>query len=140
MQKNDRNPETVDERGGTDNRANLALPVTAEVGGEGGSFADSTTQVATFGGPLDSLERAGAASTAGDAIRSEDVIEGGVGAGPGPADGMTRYPSEDPESAAGIPTTERRRPDWRGTLIGAAAGLAGAAIAGSLSRRGRRRG
>jgi hypothetical protein len=137
--QNDRNLETVDERGRTDDRANQAPPVTAEVGGEGGSFADPTTQVATFGGPLDSLEGAGAASTGGDAIRSDDVIAGGVGAGPAPADGMTRYPSDDPESAADTATPERPRPDWRGTLIGAAAGLAGAAIAGSLSRRGRRR-
>lgn len=28
------------------------LPVTAEVGGEGGSFADPTTQVATFEGDV----------------------------------------------------------------------------------------
>jgi hypothetical protein len=140
MQKDDRDPDTVDPRSGTDDRASHSLPVTAEVGGEGGSFADPTTQLATFGRPLDSLEGAGAGSAAGDAIRSAEVIEGGVGAGPGPADGMTRYPSEDPASATDAPAEGRRRPDWRGTLIGAAAGLAGAAIAGGLSRRGRRRG
>ena len=37
--------------GGTDDRADKKLPVTAEVGGEGGSFADPTSQVETFAGP-----------------------------------------------------------------------------------------
>ena len=35
---------------GTDDRADTSLPVTAEVGGEGGSYADPTLQVATFKG------------------------------------------------------------------------------------------
>jgi hypothetical protein len=34
----------------TDDRADTKLPVTAEVGGEGGSFADPTLQVETFSG------------------------------------------------------------------------------------------
>lgn len=33
---------------GTDDRADKKLPVTAEVGSEGGSFADPTYQVSTF--------------------------------------------------------------------------------------------
>lgn len=35
---------------GTDDRADKSLPVTAEVGGEGGSYADPTVQAETFGG------------------------------------------------------------------------------------------
>ena len=33
---------------GTDDRANTKLPVTGEVGSEGGSFADPTLQIAPF--------------------------------------------------------------------------------------------
>ena len=88
-----------DTRGGTDDRANLALPVTAEVGGEGGSYADPTLQVPTFHGPVADIDSpAGAASVAGDAIGFDDVAAGGVGASPDPADGMIRYPSRDPAS------------------------------------------
>src|SRR3954471_15206826 len=143
-----------DTRGGTDDRANRALPVTAEVGGEGGSYADPTLQVPTFQGPAADIDvPAGAASVAGDAIGFQEVAAGGVGAGPDPADGMIRYPSEDPAPAPGSnpaarPTsgdsTSRRSMDavrglnWRGGVIGAVAGLAGAALAGGLSRRRRR--
>ena len=38
--------------GGTDDRANTKLPVTGEVGSEGGSFADPTLQIAPFEGDL----------------------------------------------------------------------------------------
>ena len=34
----------------TDDRADKTLPVTAEVGGEGGSYADPTIQAETFAG------------------------------------------------------------------------------------------
>ena len=36
---------------GTDDRADKTLPVTAEVGDEGGSYADPTIQAETFAGP-----------------------------------------------------------------------------------------
>ena len=126
------NPET-----GTDDRANHALPVTAEVGGEGGSYADPTIQVATFGRPLDQLEgHGGAASVATQATRSDSVDAGGVGSGPDPADGMLRYPTDDPSTPLAQPPSHRRgAPNWRGGLIGAAAGLAGAAIASRFARR-----
>ena len=35
----------------TDDRADKTLPVTAEVGDEGGSYADPTVQAETFAGP-----------------------------------------------------------------------------------------
>jgi hypothetical protein len=41
------NPST-----GSDDRANTKLPVTGEVGSEGGSFADPTYQVTEFEGDL----------------------------------------------------------------------------------------
>ena len=40
---------------GTDDRADKKLPVTGEVGSEGGSYADPTYQVATFDEDLDEL-------------------------------------------------------------------------------------
>ncbi len=126
------NPDT-----GTDDRANVALPVTAEVGGEGGSYADPTIQVATFGRPLAQVDgHGGAASVATQATRSDQVDAGGAGAGPDPADGMLRYPTEDPATPHKPAARQGRgAPNWRGGLIGAAAGLAGAAIAAGLSRR-----
>jgi hypothetical protein len=36
----------------TDDRADKTLPVTAEVGDEGGSYADPTIQADTFAGPF----------------------------------------------------------------------------------------
>ena len=39
-------------RTGTDDRADRKLPVTGEVGSEGGSFADPTYQVVEFEGEL----------------------------------------------------------------------------------------
>src|SRR3954447_13877763 len=88
-----------DTPGGTDDRANRALPLTAEVGGEGGSYADPTLQVPTFRGPIADIGTpAGAASVAGEAIGFEEVAAGGVGASPDPSHGMIRYPSEDPAS------------------------------------------
>jgi hypothetical protein len=135
-------------RGGTDDRANRALPVTAEVGDEGGSYADPTLQVPTFQGAVAYIDSpAGAASVAGDATRFEEVAAGGVGAGPDPAGGMVRYPSEDPASPrASDQVSSPARPapnagrglNWRGGAIGAVAGLAGAALVGGLSRRRRR--
>jgi hypothetical protein len=162
MQNHDDRESTDHRRGGTDDRANTALPVTAEVGGEGGSYADPTLQVPTFRGDVEHIGgAAGAASVAGEAIGFEDVAAGGVGAGPDPAHGMIRYPSEDPASppatnlvsaranapaasrSTGTPSasdasTPPRGVNWRGGVIGAVAGLAGAALAGGLSRRRRR--
>lgn len=103
----------------TDDRADVTLPVTAEVGGEGGSFADPTLQVATFEGtqprhdwPMDEGHQ-----PAGDTDT---------------ATGMRRYPTEAPGShrAVGQPAA------WRTGLVAAAAGAAaGAAVAFGLMKR-----
>jgi hypothetical protein len=104
----------------TDGRTHTKLPVTAEVGGEGGSFADPTMQVATFTGsekrhstPLDEGHQPG-----GDADAARGIL---------------RYPTESPESP-----TVRSRSTLRAGLVGAAAGAAaGAAVAlGLMKRRG----
>jgi hypothetical protein len=136
MQNDDRRVSAGRHETGTDDRADRALPVTAEVGSEGGSFADPTTQIATFERPLDRVGSGGGdSSVASQAIRSSEIAEGGIGAGPDPSVGIIRYPSEDPSAPARPPADVSRRLNWRGGLIGAAAGLAGAALVGGLSRR-----
>ena len=74
--------------------------VTAEVGGEGGSFAD-----ATFRRPDDARDEDlprqddtrqpnAAAEVAQNATHRESIAEGGVGTEPGPDTGMKKYPTE----------------------------------------------
>jgi hypothetical protein len=118
------------------------MPVTAEVGGEGGSYADATRQVATFDEDIERIE--GRGGDAGDyANRRAEIAGGGPSPGQEPAHGMIRYPTEDasvpvgPLGADANRNAENRRsaPNWRGGLIGAAAGLAGAALVGGLARR-----
>ena len=68
-----------------DDRAENPLPVTAEVGDEGGSFADPTLQVDTFSGPegnrrVDPKRVSGAGSEAaavaaeGEQVRAADDV------------------------------------------------------------------
>ena len=59
-----------------DDQPRPRLPVTAEVGGEGGSFADPTNQVATFEGEVANAEEPGA--SAGD---TSDVVDSDTAAG-----------------------------------------------------------
>jgi hypothetical protein len=116
----------------TEDRAGRPLPVTAEVGGEGGSFADATNQVATFREPQADrrADRTAVPSVANYALHDESIAEGGVGTAPDPARGMKRFPTDPP--AGEVPVRERRfTPDWRSAAIGAAAGFA----AGFLARR-----
>jgi hypothetical protein len=57
----------------TDDRTAASLPVTAEVGGEGGSFADPTVQVGSVKGKLDRTESDGDSEIASRPVRSESV-------------------------------------------------------------------
>lgn len=102
----------------TDDRLHPSLPVTAEVGSEGGSYADPTHQVASFENDLPRTPgRGGASSAATQAIRSEDVTGGAD-----PNHGMIRYPTEPPAPPS---ASEGRRvggPNWRAGAVGAAAG------------------
>jgi hypothetical protein len=66
----------------TDDRADKTLPVTAEVGDEGGSYADPATQVETFSGPdgnprVDQarIAGAGAVAAAAEPVADDDVVK-----------------------------------------------------------------
>ena len=92
------------------------LPVTAEVGGEGGSFAEPTYQKSDE--RPDGLERASdtrqpdaAADTAQYAEHREQVANGGVGTAPDPAHGMksTRRSDTSPPRCARVTLSLRRR-------------------------------
>lgn len=65
---------------GTDDRADRKLPVTGEVGSEGGSYADPTLQVSSFEGDLGREAEAAEPNTEGS----------------GKAD-VKKYPSEKPD-------------------------------------------
>jgi hypothetical protein len=56
-----------------DDRTATSLPVTAEVGGEGGSFADPTVQIASEKGQLDRTNSDGDSELASRPVRSESV-------------------------------------------------------------------
>ena len=109
----------------TDDRTEPKLPVTAEVGSEGGSYADPTVQRATHEGDIQRGEgHGGASSVANYAVASEAVSSGGIG-GHDPAGGMVRHATEAPPSASTEGGVRRQAPsNWRTGLAGAAAGAA----------------
>ena len=75
----------------TDDRTAAALPVTGEVGGEGGSFADPTAQVATENGQLDRTASDGDGEIASRPVRSESVS---ANAADDVKSGMAKYADE----------------------------------------------
>ena len=121
----------------TGNRRDHPLPVTSEVGGEGGSYADATLQVATFCGPAAARDtrpgHGGMSSVATQAIRSETIGVGGASSAPDPDSGTMRYPTEAPDSPYGLMGRRMARAmDWRMAALGAALG---ASLAFLLRRR-----
>ena len=66
----------------TDDRAEKKLPVTGEVGSEGGSYADATMQISTFEGDL---------GRSAEASEPEHVESD--------ASDVTKYPGEPPETS-----------------------------------------
>jgi len=77
------------------------LPVTAEVGGEGGSFADPTYQESAERRDLPRQPDISRPGPAGDvaqyANHQAQIEKGGAGTAPGPDEGMKKYPTDDPE-------------------------------------------
>jgi hypothetical protein len=65
---------------GTDDRADKKLPVTGEIGSEGGSYGDATLQISTFDGDLgrnaEAVEPENVESGAEDLIKHPNEPEG----------------------------------------------------------------
>ena len=113
-----------------DDRRETTLPVTAEVGSEGGSYADPTYQVATFEDSNASRSADVALeASAGEAIGFDTLAERGDGTSRDPAGGVVRYPTEPPSPPS---AREAWRPRalmrWGVVAAGAAAGAAVALI------------
>jgi hypothetical protein len=90
-----------------DGRLHPHLPVTAEVGSEGGSYSDPTHQVATFENDVSRV------SSRADTPVSEDSD---------PNHGMIRYPSEPPAPPSATEGFRAAAPAWRAAVIGGVAG------------------
>jgi hypothetical protein len=76
----------------TDDHRRASLPVTAEVGDEGGSFADPTAQVATFDGELGRCGSEGHGGTAWRLVRSESMS---ANEDEDVKKGLVKYPNEE---------------------------------------------
>jgi hypothetical protein len=117
------------------------LPVTGEVGSEGGSYADAANQVQTFSGPADPNVSpadaiAGRMSIANEAAARGPLAGTSVGTSDGDtASGIIRYPTEPPFPANASESRKMSGRPLRNGLIGAAAG---AAVVFALSRLRRR--
>lgn len=118
----------------TDDRRDNPLPVTAEIGSEGGSYADPTSQAATFGDEDEPRTIKEPQSDVVDAADFASIRAGGVGAAPDPHDGMIRYPTEPPAPPAATGGS-KAQPRWQSAAVGAAAGFAGAALVAFLRNR-----
>lgn len=101
----------------SDDRRDRTLPITAEVGSEGGSYADPTLQVPTFN---DDIRRSRHIDTA-----VHDVTELASEGTAGHADsGMLRYPTEPPSRPGTTSGWGAGSINWRSAVMGAAAGVA----------------
>jgi hypothetical protein len=105
----------------TDDRRNIPLAVTNEVGSEGGSYADPTLQAETFEAP-EAEPRApgvgGAGSAAGSAIRRGEISRRSDA-----PRRLQRYPTEPPPREAGSRPSRVLSPGLVGTATGLAIGL-----------------
>ena len=123
-----------------DRREKQPLPITAEVGGEGGSYADRTMQAETFAGGVGvpRVDGSGRTSSVANYAIRQDYSSAGADMDLDRA-GAVRYPTEPPPVRA---QTLRRSAfgnlNWRAGVIGAAAGAGAAIVVGLLRPRGRR--
>lgn len=120
-------------------RRDTRLPVTEEVGSEGGSYADATNQVMTFSGPANPNASPADAIAGRMPIEPEarDPFSGtSIGTDDDTASGMIRYPTEPPSPADAREGRRIGGYPWRSALIGAAAG---ALVVVGLSRLRQRR-
>lgn len=110
-------------------RSDSKLPVTAEVGSEGGSYADPTHQAATFSGPANPNVSPADAVAGRMPITTETAARGplagtSVGGDDDTAGGMIRYPTEPPSPPDAREGRKMSGHPWRNGLIGLAVGTA----------------
>jgi hypothetical protein len=99
------------------------LPVTGEIGSEGGSYAEPANQVATFSGPA-SPNVPPADAVAGQMSIATDTAARGIESGDDTASGIIRYPTEPPSPPDAREGRKMSGHPWRTGLIGLAAGTA----------------
>jgi hypothetical protein len=123
------------------NKSESRLPVTGEVGSEGGSYAHAANQAMTFSGPANPNAPPADAVAARVPTRTATAAGGplsgtSVEGSDDTASGMLRYPTEPPSSPSAREGRRATGHPWRNALIGAAAGAAAAIGVSRLCRRG----
>jgi hypothetical protein len=123
-----------------DKRPDAKLPVTGEVGSEGGSYAEPTNQVMTFSGPASpnvspADAAAGRMSTVTETAARGPLAGTSVGVADDTASGMIRYPTEPPSPPDAREGRSFGSHPWRLGLIGLAAGTAALIGVSRLRRR-----
>jgi hypothetical protein len=121
-------------------QGNGHLPVTAELGSEGGSDAEPLNQTATFSGPANPNVSPADAVAGNMSIAVESAARGplagtSVDASDDTASGMVRYPTEPPSPPDASEGRRMTGQPWRNGLIGLAAGTAALIGASRLRRR-----
>jgi hypothetical protein len=74
-----------------DERRDTSLPVTGEVGGEGGSYADAVVQTATEQGDVDRADSGGDADISSRPVRRESIS---ADADEDSVEGVVKYPGD----------------------------------------------
>ncbi len=125
-----------------DDKSGSRLPLTREVGSEGGSYADRTTQAMTFSGPAGphpppADAGAGRTSTITETVGRGPLPGTSVESADDTASGILRYPTEPPAPPAAREGRRRSGRPWRHVLLGAAAGAAAAVGISRLRQRSR---
>lgn len=114
---------------GTENRDEGRLPLTAEIGSEGGSYAEPRNQTATFTGPANPNVSPADAIAGNMSVATETAARGPLSGteldtADDTASGMVRYPTEPPSPADAREGRRLGGRRWRNGLIGVAAGTA----------------
>lgn len=123
-----------------DRRTDDTLPVTSEVGSEGGSYADPLNQAATFSGPANPNVSPADAMAGNLSVATETAARGplagtSLDSGDDIASGMVRYPTEPSSPPDAHEGRRMSTHPWRNGLIGLAAGTAAVILVSQLRRR-----
>lgn len=124
----------------TDDRREPRIPVSAEVGSEGGSYAEPRNQTATFSGPAHpnvspSDAMAGHYSVATETAARGPLTGTEVDSAADTEGGFVRYPTEPPSPPDAREGRRIAGNRWRNGLIGVAAGTAALIGVSRLRRR-----